>query len=87
MQRFLTPRFLARKTFNQRGLQFRFPSYLVGDLVASLGCATKSAVVDYECCQQPASVCFFFHFCPVKEKRVGAAARLQYSRFYWLQQR
>ena len=27
-QQFLTPRFVARKTFNQRGLQFRFPLVL-----------------------------------------------------------
>jgi len=45
--------FSVPKTFNQRGLQFRFPSYLVGDRVASLGCATKSAVVDCDCCHQP----------------------------------
>src|SRR5690242_14166355 len=45
--------FPVRKTFNQRGLQFRFPSYLVGDRVASFGCATKSAVVDCDCCHQP----------------------------------
>jgi hypothetical protein len=34
-QQFLTPRFLVRKMLNQRGLQFRFLSYLVGYRVAS----------------------------------------------------
>src|ERR1700739_2775793 len=45
--------FPVRKTFNQRGLRFCFPSYLVGDRVASFGCATKPAVVNCDCCQQP----------------------------------
>jgi hypothetical protein len=45
--------FPVRKTFNQRGLQFCFLSYLVGDRVASFGSATKSAVVNCDCCQQP----------------------------------
>jgi hypothetical protein len=50
MQQFLTPRFVARKTLNQRGLQLRFPSYLVGYRVALFGCASKSGVVDFDCC-------------------------------------
>jgi hypothetical protein len=50
MQQFLTLRFVARKPFNQRGLPFRFPSYLVGYRVASCGCASTSAVVDFDCC-------------------------------------
>ena len=50
MRRFLTPCFVARKAFNHRGLQFRFPSYLVGYLVALCGCASKSEVVDFDCC-------------------------------------
>lgn len=50
MEQFLTQRFLVRKTFNQRGLLFRFPSYLVGYRVASFGCASRLRVVDFDCC-------------------------------------
>jgi hypothetical protein len=47
MRQFLTLRFFARKTFNQRGLHFLFLSRSVGSQVASFGFAGKSAVVDY----------------------------------------
>jgi hypothetical protein len=50
MQQFLSPRFVTRKAFNQHGLQFRFPSYLVGYRVASFGCASRLRVVDFDCC-------------------------------------
>ena len=50
MQQFLTQGFLVRKTFNQRGLQFRFLSYLVGYRVASFGGARRLRVVDFDCC-------------------------------------
>jgi len=55
MQQFLTQPFLVRKAFNQRGLQFRFPSYLVGYRVASFGCASRLQVVDFDCCHNRCS--------------------------------
>jgi hypothetical protein len=48
IDQFLTPRFVARKTFNQSGLQFRFASYLVGYRVASFGCGSRSRVIDFD---------------------------------------
>ena len=50
MQQFLTQRFVARKLFNQSGLQFCLPARLVGYRVAWFGCASKSGVVDFDCC-------------------------------------
>ena len=41
------PRLLIRKTFSQRGLQFRFPSHLVGYRIASCECASQAEVVDF----------------------------------------